>query len=125
MGYADMDIKDCYTDETKARIMDAKAHRAVVRFLMNKGYAIEAEDTNFDIVAEDEDGTYVFIDIFVKDACDEPAFDRHDMEVRVLDDMVRYCGTPDTCRLRYDRITVVPMGDRALLKHHINVGGSV
>ena len=123
MGYADMDIKDRYTDETKARIIEARAHRAVVRFLMNKGYAIEAEDTNFDIVAEDEDGTYVFIDIFVGGTCDEPPFDRHDMEVRMLRDMVENCGIPEEGRLRYDRIMVVPMSDRALLKHHINVGG--
>lgn len=116
-----MGLNDYFTEATKDREMMRKGCEAAARFLVKKGYDVEDENTYFDLVAVDNDtGDLVFIDVFVKDRCEEPEIDRTEVEGRMLKTLVRNIDFSDM-PIRYDRIVIVPIENRALLRHHVNV----
>lgn len=101
--------------------MNNREQHAIERYLRNKNYRIVDIDKDFDFVCV-EDGHLVFINVEVSYSTNEDQFDRAMIEKKAIDwlfDNNDYTDMP----LRFDNIILVPLGDKAFVKHHINALG--
>lgn len=116
-----MKKSDCFAEMSNEKVMNA-----CIRYLNVKDYYIAREDSNFDLVAIDtnRDNCVTFIDIFVSENTKETPINRFDVESRMLRELVEMPEWTDM-PIRYDRITIVPIVDRALIKHHIDAIGMI
>lgn len=99
--------------------MNDRAKDAAVKFLCRRGYEILNRDCNFDIVAQDADGCIVFTDVFLQNNLHESPLSRIRIESDMVRELVEHIEWTDG-PVRYDTIIILALGDRALLKHHIN-----
>lgn len=99
--------------------MNQKAKDAAIKFLRRKEYEILERDCKFDVVAQDKNGSIVFIDIFLQDTLKESPLSRTRIETDMVRELVNHIEWTDY-PVRYDTIIVLTLGDRALLKHHLN-----
>ena len=100
-----------------------KAHEAVVKFLNHRDYYLVREYNYFDIVCVDaNNNAIVFVNVYVQENLNDPEIDRdqieHDMVMELLD-LPELTDMP----VRFDTVTIIAMGDRALIKHHIDALG--
>lgn len=97
--------------------MNKKIEQAVRRYLEMKDYDVINVNNIFDFIVKDG-RNLVFIDVYVQDNFIEPELKRSLIE----EDIFTWVGKNDIrdFSIRYDVIIVRPMGDRAMIKHHIS-----
>lgn len=97
----------------------AKTHQAVKKFLEGHDQYILTESDIFDFIAI-EDDTLVFTDVYIKDTLgNDPEMDDDKLCKDIVKALLKLDEIP-IMDVRYDVVTVVPMGDRALLRRHVN-----
>lgn len=116
--------------KSETSILTKLANDAAVKFLKGRGYEILERNwvglagQHIDIIAKDDD-TVVLTDVMVRDDSvkgfpEEPNFkiERKRYEGVAL----AYLASHDfgNCRVRFDNIALVVLGDRALVRHHVN-----
>ncbi len=114
---------------------NTKVNEAAAMFLSRRGYEILDEPWKrdggmlpIDIVAEDEDGTIVFVRARGRNAesgmnFDDAGLDRDKAEAFAVSWFSEHIDELDDERFRFDAISMIVMGDdakKALLRHHIN-----
>lgn len=127
--------QDELTGEPTPRELGMKGEEAACRFLKNRGYiVIERNWTcpagEADIIAQDEDGTLVFIEVKTRSSleaglpCEAVTPRKRARYERIAGFfLVEYDG-PE-CRVRFDVISILALGNgRALMRHYVNAFGS-
>lgn len=114
---------------------NTKVNKAAAMFLSRRGYEILDEPWKrdggmlpIDIVAEDEDGTIVFVAAKGRNAefgasFDDAGLDRDKAEAFAINWFSDHIDEVDDDHFRFDAISMIVMGDdakKALLRHHIN-----
>ena len=103
--------------------MNNHEQHAVERYLRNKNYKIVATDEEFDFVCED-DTNLVFINVSVSHVTEEEKIDRANIEMKAINWLANNDSHTDM-PIRFDTIILVPLGNKAFVKHHINALGRV
>lgn len=97
-----------------------KVDKAVTRTLMAKGYEIIYDNYEGFVVAEDlKENETVFIEVFASrddfyEKIDRVKFEKAFIHY-TLDNKIRECG------VRYDILSVIPLGSQAAARHHKGV----
>lgn len=107
---------------TFSQEMNDNAKMAAAKFLMTRGHEIMDEDCRFDYVSIDMDENLVFTDVFLQGSLEEVKLSRARIERDMVIELMNHPDLVDRS-VRYDTIIVLPLGKRALIKHHINAIG--
>ena len=135
----DAEVFACYPVKRKPRatVLKKKGNSVAARYLELRGYEIldRDYDTPFgciDIIAEDEDGTIVFVEVDVSDDMERGfeksrfSGDRANCE-KSATFYGEQSGVGNNFVVRFDVVSLLVCGsfDRAMCRHHINVFGEV
>lgn len=123
------------TPDMSSRELGMRGEEAACRFLKRRGYAVFERNWTCpageaDIIARDEDGTLVFIEVKTRSSleaglpCEAVTPRKRARYERIAGYFLAEYDGPE-CRVRFDVIAILALGNaRALVRHYVNAFGS-